>query len=1007
MGAAVQKNKAITWCDDFLIGSHTEDEMIDNLGNILQCAEDNGITFSAFKGNFLKQEVEFAGCHWTPEGVKADDSKIKVMKEFPTPTNRKQLRSFLGLASWFRSFINNFAEIATPLYESTKGTNQEKFIWTHEQEKAFNELRNAMSSRPVISYPREDLPIYIYCDASDVALGWIVCQYEDPDVITNLAKSRRIPKSPDEIEKLNLKGFLLGYGAKKLDTAGKRRSIHYKEVRAIQLALRNFHSWTAHAQVHVLTDRSSILDIFKRGKQKQQHWNSEAIDRILLELECYDLTIQYIPTDKNPSDCISRTLNLPQTDVCEEELNTAEHTGTTNESNTPDSCHTNEETSDSDDDYDISPDERTIPRESRYYEYILDDALAEEFAPCKHDECNMIHSKPKATTDIEIPRTIKYLQETCPKLKHIYELLENPNKPLSKEAVKHMDQRSIMQIHQYFINKEGQLQYLYDIRANKNQPMNSKGAHRELLVVPLCLRKKVIDQAHRGHCSPQRVQELLLRKYFWPGMYGEVRKYVSSCVTCTRSNNRTQKPLKLTPETIPTGENFVFSSMAIDLQGPWPLSRKKHFRYTLTATDLVTRYTWIIGLKEATSIHIAKALYHEVFPTFGTPSRVHSDLGSNLISQSLTEFLRLMGVTSRTVTSTRHPSSNSVVERQHFTVNSFLRKKLKGISSGLWEDHLTELNYVIRHSMNRGIGASPTYLMTGAPINQNLFDVRAPADGDAIPRDSFKQFVGGMSYMRKAHYEWLNHQREMNIKKFNKDKAVKMVRKIRPGDIVVARTDQHVVGGARKLEYKYSKPLRVISHDKKKTTYVLQDIETGKELPNKWNYNNIRLCVLPSQCKVRNEYNEEIDKRRKEYYPKSKPCKIQKKSKNQNQKINEQPIRAIPTRIQPPRRCKNQSLTEEVNSIHAELYTLLTRLNNLNAPLWPSEATYDKTYPSKVHAKGRIYSSVNDTETGNSEQEAFTAPRWITKLNNIAKGPSQPQHRYNEAKRHNKQRNLS
>ena len=220
--------------------------------------------------------------------------------------------------------------------------------------------------------------------------------------------------------------------------------------------------------------------------------------------------------------------------------------------------------------------------------------------------------------------------------------------------------------------------YLYDQRTNRNMPMNAKFAHRELLVVPLCLRKKVIDQAHSSHCSPQRTQELLLRRFFWPGMYGEVKKYIGSCMACTRGNNRKHKPMKLKPEEIPDRSSLIFSNMSIDLQGPWPVSKKKRYKYTLTATDLTTRYTWIIGLKEATSEHIAKALYNDVFVVFGVPSRVHSDIGSNLVSNFLSKFLQLVGVKKRTITTSRHPSSNSIVERQHFTVNSFLRKKMKG-----------------------------------------------------------------------------------------------------------------------------------------------------------------------------------------------------------------------------------------------------------------------------------------------------------------------------------------
>ena len=1001
MSPTLQQARSVTWCDDFLVASDTPEEMIDNIVSLLQCAIKNGITFSAFKGNFIKQEVEFAGCYWTPEGVKADESKVKVMKEFPTPKNRKQLRSFLGLASWFRAFIHRFADIASPLYDSTRGASTDRFIWTEQQEKAFQELKGTMSNSPVIAYPNEDLPIYIYCDASESALGWIICQYEDKNIIRDLTNNKQIPKTPAEIDKLQMKGHLLGYGAKRLNEDDKKKSIHWKEIKAIQLALRSYHTWTSYAEVHILTDRSSILDIFKSGKQKQQSWRSAAVERMLIELEFYSISIQYIPTDKNPSDCISRTLDLPQTETYEDELSNIEEQteNIKTEDDHSDVANQNESTyiitsdDSSSEDESESETETTytdeIPRESTVFEYILDDTLIQEFAPCTHDECHTITEEGKES-EYEVPRTIGYLQETCPKLKHIFEIIKNPTKPLSEEAKKNIDHRTILQIHQYYINSEGQLMYLYDQRTNRNMPMNAKFAHRELLVVPLCLRKKVIDQAHSSHCSPQRTQELLLRRFFWPGMYGEVKKYIGSCMACTRGNNRKHKPMKLKPEEIPERSSLIFSNMSIDLQGPWPVSKKKRYKYTLTATDLTTRYTWIIGLKEATSEHIAKALYNDVFVVFGVPSRVHSDIGSNLVSNFLSKFLQLVGVKKRTITTSRHPSSNSVVERQHFTVNSFLRKKMKGISSGEWENHLTHLNYVIRHTTMRSIGCSPSYLLTGAPINQNLFNCRAPPDQDGIERSTMTQFVTDMDLMRQSHEDWLNHQREVNIKKFNETRAVRHIRRIRENDIVVARTESHVPGAAKKFEYVWSKPMRVVNSDKAGHTFQLQDLETKKLSPNRWNYVNLRRCILPSECPIRTEYDKEIDRRRQEYYPKSKQCKKSTKKSNNKKthKINE--TKPKPKRVQPHRKCKekhsNQSddtafkMQEIITTNPSHSHPQYTGNDNVRSTV----TTSDSATQCSRHTEPS-YLDIHDIEAGKTVNEAKDTEKfnWIEYWNEI------------------------
>ena len=360
------------------------------------------------------------------------------------------------------------------------------------------------------------------------------------------------------------------------------------------------------------------------------------------------------------------------------------------------------------------------------------------------------------------------------------------------------------------------------------------------------------------------------------------------------------------------------NSLAIDLQGPWPTSTRKRFKYTLTAIDLTTRYSWVVGLKEATSLHIAKALFEEVFPMFGIPTRVHSDLGTNLVSEFLSEFLKLMGVKKRTTTTSRHASSNSTVERLHYTVNSFLRKQLNGISSGEWERHLTVLNYVLRHSYMSSIGASPSYLMTGCSISPYLFDARAPRDQDAIPRDDFEQFTEDMEAMRKSHREWLLHQQEASIKKFDR-KAVKVIRKLKIGDIVVIRDEKHQIGAKTKLEFKYSQPLRIVDIDPSRHTYKLQNIQTGENLPNRWNYTLLRKCLLPAQNETRQKYDKEITRRTEEMKGLRTSKKLRKIKRRPNtHDPDHESITDTTRRIQPHRKCKSTPKNEEVNMANLE-----------------------------------------------------------------------------------------
>ena len=100
--------------------------------------------------------------------------KVEVVRTWPVPKTVKEVRSFLGLANWFRRFIRRFAATAVPLYALTeKGR---LFKWGEEEQAAFEQLRLALSSAPVVACPDPSRPYILYTDASALAGGAVLCQ---------------------------------------------------------------------------------------------------------------------------------------------------------------------------------------------------------------------------------------------------------------------------------------------------------------------------------------------------------------------------------------------------------------------------------------------------------------------------------------------------------------------------------------------------------------------------------------------------------------------------------------------------------------------------------------------------------------------------------------------------------------------------------------------------------------------------------------------------------------
>ena len=129
------------------------------------------------KCSFVKQRIEYLGHVVTPEGTFLDPSKVEVVKNFPTPASLKELKSFLGLANYYRRFIKGFSEIASPLNAlPRKGV---KFCWSESCADAFDRLKRALISAHVLAFPNFDEQFLLYFDASSTGIGFALAQIQN------------------------------------------------------------------------------------------------------------------------------------------------------------------------------------------------------------------------------------------------------------------------------------------------------------------------------------------------------------------------------------------------------------------------------------------------------------------------------------------------------------------------------------------------------------------------------------------------------------------------------------------------------------------------------------------------------------------------------------------------------------------------------------------------------------------------------------------------------------
>jgi hypothetical protein len=135
------------------------------------------------KCEFLRTEASYLGHILTEEGVRPDPRKVEAIESFLLPDSTEQLKSFLGMTSYYRKFISNFSKIAAPLYLLLK--NDAQFAWGDDQENAFQKLKGKLVSKPILKYPDFSKEFILTTDASNEGIGAILSQGQIEKGFTN------------------------------------------------------------------------------------------------------------------------------------------------------------------------------------------------------------------------------------------------------------------------------------------------------------------------------------------------------------------------------------------------------------------------------------------------------------------------------------------------------------------------------------------------------------------------------------------------------------------------------------------------------------------------------------------------------------------------------------------------------------------------------------------------------------------------------------------------------
>lgn len=308
----LQWHTCLVYIDDIIIFSQDFEGHVKSLREVFKRLEEAGLKLKAKKCSLFQSQVKYLGYIVGREGLSTDPEKTAAIENWPCPQNITEVRSFMGLCSYYRRFVPNFASIAKPLARLTE--KNAVFRWLEEEEKSWSELKKNLMTAPVLSFPDPHLPFILDTDASDVGIGAVLSQ--------RCGDGERV----------------VAYGSRMLTKQERRYSTTRRELLAVVFFVKYFRHYLFGRKFTLRTDHASLqwLRNFKSPEGQVARW--------LEVLECFDFEFQHRPgIQHGNADALSRSMHAIE-DVCavtRGQIRTKDNSSTSEDSNWLSSCTIN------------------------------------------------------------------------------------------------------------------------------------------------------------------------------------------------------------------------------------------------------------------------------------------------------------------------------------------------------------------------------------------------------------------------------------------------------------------------------------------------------------------------------------------------------------------------------------------------------------------------------------------------------------------------------------------
>lgn len=832
------------YLDDLVLFSDTIANHIKLLEKLLCRLREAHLKLNPNKCNFLRDELEYLGHVINKDGLKPSPNKVKAVASFPIPQNADETLRFVSMCNYYRRFVKNFALIVKPLTALQK--KDTPFVWSRECQVAFETLKHALITKPVLAYPDFDNNFILATDFSKTALGAVL---------------------------MNSDGHPVAYASRGLKPAETRYPAIHGELLAIVWATKLFRPYLVGHRFTVRTDHRPLKYL----------WNfptdSSRLTKYRLALQDYDFDVEYVCGKENAAaDALSRaqpenvnsksskTLSsesLKDNWVCAITRSQTKNLGTTGGlAATAERSHNPKVEADHLDIVELLRPPVGIPElvfftgrdkldgQCKSHTELLGTQSNRIAYYCEKENeigLNIEVIKGVRSPDADFELIVEFLRQICHthSIDKIILLKESLRKSMAMEDRKIEDvpmnmndikidnvprklqDRKIDDIQRKMkdrkIYKNENLS-IYDGKfvlncvknlikmVNDTSKKPGKNFKLQIVLIDNAIKiddiktQSVLLSEHHtslcgGHVGINRMYKTMKQRYFWRNMYKDIVQFVNNCDVCKKCKHF---PIPASPLLVTTTATKSFEKVYLDLYGPMPTTSLGN-KYLLTVQCELTKYSEAIPIPDKCASTIAKSLVEEIFLRYGIPFAICSDRGTEFVNSTLKEVCKILKI--RKLHSTAyHHASIGALEASHKPLGSFLRSYLAS-SQHEWDTLCKFFTFSYNSTIHSSLGYSPFELIFGhtprlpSSLNIDLMDIQPVYDFDSYAKTLRFKIQTAQSNARK----FLVNTKINRCTTLNESRSSRC---FQPGDLVFLKKE-----GGTKLDNIFEGPFQVVKVD--------------------------------------------------------------------------------------------------------------------------------------------------------------------------------------------------